>query len=260
MTEQKLVSFNPDDFTAGGLLDDITVKLNHTFVLYDFEGKSTSGEAEPCLKIELTDIDTGEDYQPQYLGAGKASAWLPSEDGKSLVPVGDKAALVKSSNLAIYFTEMINAGFPKNKLTTSISCLDGIVAHMVRKELPARSGVKSTKTGKDGKEYAKTILVPDRIVSLPGEKGAAKGKTAAKTTTAAATNVDVTEAANQFVIGLLAEKGGKFQKKDIPQAIMKVDKEIRPELLKLVYANDNFLASGGNGMWTYANGEVSMAS
>ncbi|RPI88725.1 MAG: hypothetical protein EHM41_00180 [Chloroflexi bacterium] len=247
--EVKAISLNPDDFVAGGLIDDIIAKLQHSFVMYDYEGKADA--PAPCLKLEMVDNESGEEYPVQYLSAGSAQNWVPSDDAKTLVPVGSKTAMTKNSNLAIYLTEMINAGFPKNQLTTSIACLDGVVAHMIRKELPKRGNVSQTQTGKDGKEYAKSILVPDRIVKLPGEKaGAVKGK---KT---AATDDAVKEAATTFVLELLGEKNGKFQKKEIPAALVKVPVAVRPQVMAMVYANDKFLSEGGGGLWTYANGEV----
>jgi len=250
---KNFISLNPDDYTSG-IIDDVTVKLEHKFVLYDYGGKSVSGEAEPCLQINMVDAETGEEYQPQYLSAGKSSDWVPSEDGLSLVPISGRTSLVKISKVAIYFTEMINAGFPKNKLSGSLAPLNGVVAHMIRKELPKYGNVSATHKAKDGKEYAKTILVPDRIISLPGEKKAssagAKGS-AAKT--------DATAAATEFVVQLLSEKGS-FQKKDIPAAAMKLDASIRAEVLKLVYGRDSFLASGGGGLWTYEGGEVKLAA
>lgn len=169
MAEKKGVSLKPSDqVEGGGLLDNVDCLWKEVrFEMFDYGG--TQAET-PALRVTIAPEDGGE--VDQYWSCGQAKDWNPSKDGKSLIPVGEAKGLNKSSNASILFQSLIKANFPEDKIGDDVSVFEGMRAHMIRVPAPKRGGLPSTKKREDGREFEKTILVVDKILSLPGEEKA----------------------------------------------------------------------------------------
>lgn len=254
---RKGVSLNPDDFVAGGLIDDVTATWKTArFAMFDYGGKSTGGPA-PCLKLELVG-DDGTEYDPQYYSVGNAKDWEPSPDGKTLIPVGNATALRQSTNASILFQSLVNAQFPKDKISDDVSMFDGLVCHMIQVAAPKRAGLEPTPRA-DGRVFEKTLLVVDKIIKLPWEKTKGKaagggGKAAAKVDTPAADNAELEGEAVAAVLELLQD--GEIPRKNLPVKIMQVRAKHpqRNAILALFYS-DVFLGREGQ-PWKYEDGIV----
>lgn len=203
------ISLRPSDAVAGGLIDDIDAIITDAkFMMYDYNG--TVDPAVPALGIELETKDGGK-YE-EYLSAGDAKYFVPSGDGKTLTKVGDKDHLTNSCKLMVFMGELVNAGFPEDKLGAGdISVLKGLNAHFQRKADKARAGL--VRTGKNA-DRQQTTLVVTKIHAMPGEKAAASTPnkpvagaptTASKPAASAPVNGISDDLAMNLVIELLGE-------------------------------------------------------
>lgn len=252
------VSLKPcDAVEGGGLLDDEDVKIvDAKFTMFDYGGKA---QPVPALMLSLDRMDDTEPIA-QYWSMGKALDWIPSDDGKELVPIGRATQLTAGSNGMWLLTSAINAGMPESKLGDDISIFKGMECHVNRVAAPVRKGLQQ----KEGK----TILVITKIHKLPWDKTAAKGKgkTAAKgkgKAAAEAATSDIDTLATEFILGLLADDG---KMSGFPDGIPKA--KLAPEAFAAFPANDPnrsaivrkvfedaFLSSGP---WAYADGKITM--
>jgi len=248
------VSLRPSDMVQGGLLDDAVVEFTGCgFVMFDYQGKA---DPAPAFGTELVDIDGG-DPTKQYWTVGKAKDWMPSDDGKTLVAVGSATALNNNSNFALLMASIVNAGFPEDKIGDDISVFNGMVAHVHRVAAPKRSGLSGGSVGPDGQKREQTVLVVDTIEKLPWERKKGKGAPKTKKKGKAKSKAPVDDAAVEFVMGVLADKGGEVAKKELPRlAITGLDADIRNAVVKLVY-DDGWLGDDDR-PWGYADGVVSL--
>lgn len=261
-----MVNLNPEGFTQGGLLDDVTAEiLEAKFAMFDYNG---AAPPTPAIYAKLSSED-GE--AEQYWSVGSAKDWEPSKDGKTLEPLGSASTLRLSSNGAIFLKNLVDAGFDSEKLEPGdITVLTGLVAHFIRVPAPKR-GIKK-EPREDGKQFEDTVLVVDQIISMPGEKKKtppAKGKPAAakpsggkakpKAAAEESSGADGIEAeAIEYVLGKLAEAGEPIPKKTLTTQAFKdlEDNANRQKIVQLVFA-DAFL--GGDGVpWSFEDGMVSM--
>jgi len=263
------VSLKPSEAVeGGGFLDDVDVKVAESrFAMFDYGG---SRQPVPAICFKLDHMD-GSEPIAQYWSVGKATDWMPSDDGKELVPIGKATQLVNSSNGMLLLASIINAGFPESKLGDDISVFDGMEIHINRIAAPVRKGLKQ----KDDQ----TILTVTKIHKLPWDSAPAKGKatTAASkgksgskggggskskpAATAAATDIDAV--ATEFILTVLSDAD---LMKDFPDGLpkaklapetfarLKSDDPNRSSLLKRVF-EDDFLNSGP---WTYAGGKLTL--
>lgn len=170
---------NPETFSAG-LIDDIDLIISAATVEeYDWNGKATFGNG-CCIKLTLAD-DDGESGD-HYYSIGQSEHWIPTDDGKGFQPVTGKKGISKNAAGAKLVNAMIEKGFPKNKLGNDVSVFVGYKWHW-------KQVAKTGPDAKDAEGRDKTVLLPVKLVSAPGEgkKGAGKGKgqTAPGTGTAA---------------------------------------------------------------------------
>jgi len=265
------VSLRPEDAGEGGLFDDVTVRIEKArFESFNYQGKSV---AAPGIVLGLKDINDESDYE-QFYSMGSAKDWTPSEDGTELLYVGsaENPFIRKSTNGMHLITSIIDSGFPPEDFYADVSAFEGMVCHMQRIPAPKRSGI-AKKTGPDGKEYADTILVVDKIVTLPGEaeskpkakaagapagakKSTGKKGASAKKKASVADDSSLADKATAYLIEQLAENPDGVQKKDLPVMFVshfKTDAD-RNKLVNLVYA-DEFLA---NGPWTYEGSTITL--
>ena len=194
---QKGVSLKQSDqVEGGGLLDNVDAIFKEVkFEMFDYGG--TRSDEVPALKVTLQP-DEGNEVD-QFWSCGAAKDWEPSKDGKMLVPIGDQKGMHKSSNASIFFAHIIEAGFPEEKITDDVSVLEGTKAHMVRIPAPKRGGLSTSKKRADGREYENTILVVEKILKLPWEKGAAK------TAKIQAADNDIATKASEAIMAVLTD-------------------------------------------------------
>ncbi len=231
MSEQQYVSINPDTFVQGGLIDDVDAILNSVrFCEFDYEGKSA-----PVLALKVNFVTPDGEAHEQYYSAGDLKRFQPTEDGKHIVPVGGASALVVSSNASQFLISITNAGFPKNKLSGDVSVFDGCGVHLRRIAQAERKGLVK----KEGDDKQKTILVVDKVLFLPGEKptftagsgttlskgapaGAGKSVGAPAAAASAPVAADLSEKASGYILQVLTENGGTFNKSGLPTALFKL--------------------------------------
>lgn len=245
------ISFKPSDAVeGGGLLDDEDVKvLKSRIVMFDYGGKA---QPAPAIMWELERMD-GSESVTQYWSVGKATDWLPSDDGKQLVAIGRATNLVNSSNGMMLITSLVNAGLPENRIGEDISIFEGLECHMNR-VAAKREGLDNTKNS--------TVLTVTKIIKLPWEKST-KGKGKSKTTskggaTAPEDSSDNLEAiATEFVLKILADSPDGIEKAKLaPKAFQEFSKDDpnRAALVQLLF-KDDFLNAGP---WKYEGGKLSM--
>lgn len=219
------ISLRPSSFAIGGsLLDDVDVTYERARFGYGYGDGKDGGDAV-TLQVVMKDSDGNEHFGYYSIGQG----FVPSETGKAvddnngkfLVPVGDKTAPNNSSNFALLLISMVNAGVPEDLFDGDISTIEGLVGHVNRVPAPKRNNLP-TRPGQKAQNDP-TILLFTTLISLPGETkkpvagkaGAAKPgvkPAAGKPAPAAATEVDASELEGEL-IGLFASKGVESMKK-----------------------------------------------
>ena len=231
------VMLRPSTFTKGGLIDDVDVQFNKCrFVLWNY-GRDDIPEV-PALRIKMIS-DEGDEHE-DFLSAGDAKHFVPSEDGQELVAVGSKQSLNDNSNFAIFLRSMIEIGFDESKLADKISILDGMKAHIRRIPQPKRAGLL-TRPGQQGDQPARerTVLTVTEIKHFPydGAAPAAAAPAAAAPAQAAAPAAaapaaaapaaapaaagDVDEKLSAMVVEIAKESGGSVTKAALVQAVFK---------------------------------------
>jgi len=196
------VSIRPSDFVEGGVVpvDRNLIWEECRFELFEYKKKDgTVVATTTAARISYKD-DEGRDYVQQY-SASDPERFLPSDDGKTLVPQGDATTLNLSCNFYLLLNSLVSAGFPEDKLTDDISVLDGLYTHNIGVPEPKRAGL--ARVAAEGARE-RILSVPDQILKLPweGKKGA---KPAAKAKSAAAegNGEDATAAAVAIAAALL---------------------------------------------------------
>jgi hypothetical protein len=218
-TMSENVSIRPSEMVEGGgapVDQNLTVKAAK-FAFWDYNGTAPQTTA---AKLDFT-TDEGVEYT-QYYSVGDTSKFVPSQDGKSLVAVGSSPGIRKSSNFAILMDNMVNSGFPENKLGNDVSVLDGLYAYWIGVPEPKRSGLQRTEEQKKKAEN-RVILVPQQVHSLPWEKksapksgkSASKPAPAAQTETEVAAESDVEAKAIEFAILAIEKAGGSITKQNL---------------------------------------------
>ena len=262
------VSLKPSKaITVTGLLDDVDVKIAEAkFAMFDYGG---STQPVPALKLALDPMD-GSTPLEQYWSMGKATDWMPSDDGKELVPIGRATELTDSTNGMILLTSIVNAGFPESKLEDDISVLEGMECHVNRVAAPTRKGLQNDK-GKD-----KTILTITKIHKYPWDADA-KPKTKSKPKTSTTTSskskskpatkandsVDIDALTTEFILSVVSDEDfmrdypdGLPKAKLAPEAFSRLasDDPNRAKILQKSF-DDTFL---GSGPWSYEGGKISL--
>jgi hypothetical protein len=268
----KAVSLNPDDMAeGGGLLDNIRATITDAkFVMTNYQGKSQI--MRPAAHLTLTEIVDGEElvHDDQFWSCGKAEDWMPSDDGKYLIPTGMKKQIHKSSNFGMFLVSALDCGFPGDKFDSDISFLIGTEAHFHQIVVADRGKTKT----KDGKEYDAQVMCLAEIFKFPWEKAKGKsaktsgkqskgkGKGKAKAEPEADDGADLNADAQAIIMELLVEAGGEMAKKDLASKIMQHqkdaggDQKTTNQMLKLAF-NDEYLG-GDDQPWTYEDGVLTM--
>lgn len=204
------VSLRPSDAAEGGVMptdQDLEIK-EARFVIWDYQGKAPASLAAKLILL----ADDGSEYA-QYYSAGDPKRFVPTPDGEGILPASDSAAkLSKSSNYVLLMQELVNCGFPENRLGDDITVIERTKAHWIAKPQPERIGLKR----EPGRREA-MMLVPSQILKLPWEK---KGKVTAK---AAAKSMDSNylDKAMAVIGKVLEEKGGECTRQDVAVAVFR---------------------------------------
>ncbi len=246
------VSLNPDTFTKGGLIQDVDVEIiGGRYTLEPPEGYTQKDRIFAELDLKVLDTD---EEATQYWSAGKNTDFTPSTDGMEAIPSGSRSALNDNSNFSIFIMNLVNCEFPKNLLTDKMSCLFGTQIHVVRIPAPEREGLAGGKS-KDGESRKSYILVPNKLIKLPGEKtkaktGAKKGAASASTAAvpaAAASDLDPESEALVAVLEIMGE--GKAMpipllKASVIRRHMKTDTAVRNQIVSKA-GDEKWLAAQG---------------
>ncbi len=276
-TRERTASLKPSEMSeGGGLLNDVNLKwANVGFVLWDYNGKTPT--KSPALKITLVDED-GEESE-QYWSAGDAKNWVPSPDGKRLQAVSSVEKQNISTNMGILIKSLVDSGFDESLIKDDVSIFEGLVAHMIQVPAPKRGGTVVRAPRADGRTFEPTIMVVDRIVTMPGEKRAARRGVASTRTSAASTSTTVASApasdgqlattAIAILKKILEDNLGAHPdgllKAELPRLVfneLRADKVLRNSVTTLANDDDFLAGGGGEGekqVWEYADGKVSLA-
>lgn len=252
------VSINPANAVqGGGQFDDVDVVIKSVrTTLWDYNGKIPS----PVVALMVTfQHDEGGEFS-QYYSAGDPKHFVPSEDGRTFVPVGNVAGLNENTNAMAFLVSLINSGFPSDKVTDDVTVFEGTRVHVQSIPQPKRPGLVQS-AGKN------TVLVVNKIFSLPWDQPKAVSKApkigpkagpvqvqtqaaVAETTSPAGALTPTGEAmhakAIEGVVGILASKGGQIPKAQIAQEAFKAfakDPE-RNAIVAMIYT-DAFLGQPG---------------
>jgi hypothetical protein len=176
---------------------------------------------------------------------GNMDTWQPSEDGKTVTNLKNaEAGFSKSSNMYILMKELVNAGFPENRLPDDgdITKLEGLYAFHVGIPEPKRSGLTAAEPRPDGRE--RVLSVPSKVIRLPGEKAKA-GATAKAGKATPATEAAPSEELVAKVMDFLGKQVGDdgIDRKALAMAAFKTfakdpDKDA---VAKLIFKLDNEL-------------------
>lgn len=265
-TRQRTASLKPSEMSeGGGLLNDVNLTWKNVgFVLWDYNGKSPTNS--PALKITLVDEDGGE--QGQYWSAGDAKNWVPSPDGKRLQSVSSVEKQNISTNMGILIKSLVDSGFDEGLIGDDVSIFEGLVAHMIQVPAPKRGGTVARTPRADGRVFENTILVVDSIVTMPGAKAGAKRRGAASTAKAAPqaqNNGELDAVSVKTLKKILEDNLGAHPdgllKAELPRLVfneLRANKELRNSVTTQLN-DDEFLTGGGEGVWEYVDGKVSLA-
>jgi hypothetical protein len=260
------VSLKPcDAVEGGGLLDNEDVKVTESrFAMFDYGGKA---QPVPAIMWKLDRMD-GSAQVIQYWSIGKSTDWMPSDDGKELLPIGKVTELVSSSNGMLLLSSLVNAGLSESKLGEDISIFDGMECHVNRVAAPTRKGMVNQK------ENA-TVLIVSKIHKLPWEKSTKSGSKTTKPKSGSKTakpgkdttedkEVDIEALATEFVLGILSD--GDKMLSTYPDGIPKAklapeafaafpQKDPNRSAIVQILFKDEFLKTGP---WKYEGGKISI--
>jgi len=158
-TQVQPASLNPDDLGAGGIFDAVLTIKSGLFQHNKFTPESGMNAGQEVnnfeAKITYTKED-GTDAEWTY-SVGAGDAWNPSADGLSAIPTKEGGKLSQSSAFGTFLTELVNAGFPKNRMTSSLDSMFGTSFESV--------GV----TRKGAEAGSKQVLVAKLVVGVPNQ-------------------------------------------------------------------------------------------
>lgn len=253
--------FNPDTATSG-IIDDINLTITDAeLVEYDFNGKAVprNGKSGNVLALHLTledDDGSQQDGPFAYFPCGAIEDFVPSDDGKEPVPTTGKTGFNKRSAGIQLMNAFIKTGVPKNKMSSRVDFMIGYKFHWKQTE---KEGAQEPTDG----GMKKTLLLPDRLISAPGEKAGKAGKAAKPASKAAAAasddeGDDASAKAIELVKKVLANADGAVDIETVGSEVfdlaMKdkaVDKAQRKAILNLVGDADFFSENAGKKTWAF---------
>lgn len=277
-SEQAVMSLNPEDFTQGGLLDDIDVLFAECrWVEWDYNG--AIDHPTLALKVNFEFDDNGkQETSEQYYSGGELNRFQPSADGRQAIAVAGARGMNNNTNAAMLIKSIIEQGFPVDKFGNGdVGSLDGLQAHINRVPQPKRGGNISDKNNAG---YEKTVAVVTKIHRMPWETGNAKAGTAGARTAAAKPSTaaprastgapaasngdagDLNEEAAGVLLEVLTNKGGSVKKSQLAPASFKplTGNPNRSEILKLMADENWLIEQGENFGWAYDNQTITASA
>lgn len=160
-------SLNPDTFTGGGFLEEGFYAVPEArFVRWDYDG---AAEERAFIRLKLAPESGGEEHI-QYWSIAALKDFVPSDDGRTLEQVGRRAAFNDNSNGAELMRSLVNAGYPKDRLSDDVAAVfEGGVFYFGLQDAPERGGFQqNVKTNAQGQPYKQQIAVVMEVKQLPG--------------------------------------------------------------------------------------------
>lgn len=252
----KYASINPDDFSKGGVLNDVDVEFIETkFVTGDDAVEQTEGMAKYrnveeslffAANLKVLDGEMKGEEMWQYWSSGKLLYFEPSEDGRHAKPVGSAEKLSDGCNAYTLFASIVNAGYPRDKFSDDVGIFEGMRAHVINVEQKKLAGINSNP--EDGAR-ARTVLTVENILEpFPWDEVTKKRKGKGTTAKAAAKDADVEddleEVAKTTIVELLVgADGGPIKKTTLYQKALRAlakhpDKKA---IIKNYIADDDWL-------------------
>jgi pyruvate/2-oxoglutarate dehydrogenase complex dihydrolipoamide acyltransferase (E2) component len=280
MNTQQHGSFEPDEHAQGGFFDDVNATIVSAEVV-EFDYK---GQADPVCALAVTFRQDGnddpEEDRTEYYRIGALTDFTPSADRQHYVPVGEKRAMNKQGKGSLFLQALKKAGYEMGKLAGGISVLAGLHVHLNSVPMPEI---------KDAKKKDNTVLIVTKILGqsdAAAAPAAAKPAAAKKTVTKAAAakpaaapaaateaaapaaaaapppaDAEADEKAQEVILALLMEKGGKMNKSAIPPALFKAIPADQAALRNKCIAlgsNAAWLGAADVRPWQYEGGELSL--
>lgn len=193
--EKAAVSFSPDDTQEGEpLFESGNAKIKASRIeIYSYENKQGEAKGEPTTGWRLVyEAKVGDETKElsEFYSIGKPDRFVPSQDGRKLLPVTDPPLAIWAKADVTQLTRAFkNSGVSETVLKAGdVGAFVGAEFHLIRVVKKDKDGAEV----KNKKGYKVTMLIPDKLVQWPGEKpaaGAVKATataSAAKATTAAA--------------------------------------------------------------------------
>lgn len=244
---EKGASLKIGDFSeGGGLIEGELIWRNPRFEMFNYGGK---GPSTPAFTLDL-ESEEG-DPVTQMWSVGNAEDWAPSKDGSKIIPIGKAAKLSKSSNFFQLIKSLKDAGFPEEKIEDDVTVYEGMKCLMVRVPAPERKGLTQTP-----KKFEATILLVDKVITLPWEEEKGKSKGGKTGDVADENSVKATE----VIMEVLSENPKGIDRMRLAGEVYKKLKAEKTDMAninvitKLIGGKDEgFLESGP---WTYEKGVV----
>lgn len=168
MADKDALGILPDEMIPAAAIpvdQDLTI-VDAEFVIHNYAGKGP----ETCAAKITLENDEGKQYEQMY-SVGPPDKYVPSKDGKHVLPVGTAVGITDSCNLHLFMTEVLNVGYPADKVAGGdISGLIGLKAHFIGKPQPERTGL----VRKEGQRPPAAIPVPGELIGGGKAKGKAK--------------------------------------------------------------------------------------
>lgn len=185
----------PEAFVeGGGLYDDFDgTILDLAFVEFDYGGSIEDPVIALAVEIFNDEADP-EDSKPddkgnaknpfvQHYSAGDLAHFVPSADGSEAVPVGSKTGLSKNCKAYKFIMAAIEAGFDKSQISNKCTVFKGAKFHFKRvkdedqKDFGDRKKDDKKKKEDDDKKKKRDreTLLPERLISMPGQTAAVAG-------------------------------------------------------------------------------------
>ena len=259
---------------AGGFLNGV----DGSIVDYQFTTEAPWAEnAKPQKKgddafnslfsVVSVRLDGAEEDIQTTLWVGNADNFEISDDGHTLTPADDSYALGASAPWSKFINSLCENGFPESNLPEDEINFEAIIGTRVRfvqvAEIDRTTGKPRKRVAKKGKfkgkEFDQTNTEVSAVIALPGTssgksktppKGEAKPlgtkatKAAGGKANGKAVEVDLTEEADQVLLGMLEKAGGELAKRQLPVKLglaLSTKNPNREELRRLIYTDEYLL-------------------
>lgn len=252
--------FDPDNFGAGGFFDDVDGEVVSAEV-------NTWDEApDKCFVIlGLKKDEDGPDAEirKEYYTIGDLDKFAPSKDHTR--PVYDDGTKMNgNTKWAMLVKSLINAGFPKAKITDDVRFIVGVRAHFNLVSLNIKADSPKFKGKK--KEGGPSVLVITKLNDGPSASGTAPaaGKkantaTAGNTTKAVAPAAAAAGggAAEDKAIEVILEKlgeSGELAKRNLPNIMFQNIKDVELRKVAMRLAGDSAWLGSEERPWQFDEG------